>query len=490
MEGSDYYSLLGLSRDASLEEIRASYFMLARKIHPDITQDKVARAQYIVLQKAFEILTNPKKRELYDATLPPVPTALYSTNVTFSRSKLPAIDEPQLVYALVEFSCNARPESIRSVPIHLSLVLDTSTSMKGERLETVKSSAIQLLRKLKPTDLVNVIAFNDRADVLIPTTPVYELPRLEQRINMLQTFGGTEIYVALEAGLNQFHKREKIDNCIRHLILLTDGHTYGDEDKCYDLLSTSKSENILVSALGIGSDWNDTFLDRLTGITGGSVVFVDTLRNLDRFLEEKVNSVGNTFARGVSFEYSGDPGINIRFAFRISPETGPIEPQPLMTLGNLQYNLNLKVLFEFLISKSSPHLGIIKLAEGIIRMNLPEQGKTLAFPLSLEREFVNDVSPEPPPDSIVDAMARLTLYRLQERARKDVGSGNLQSAQEHLQYLATNLLASGDRELAHIVLVEAEHIKQSKRFSKDGDKRIKYSTRALLSPSGMEVNKL
>ena len=59
---------------------------------------------------------------------------------------------------------------------------------------------------------------------------------------------------------------------------------------------------------------------------------------------------------------------------------------------------------------------------------------------------------------------------------------------QHLQYLATHLLAEGDRELAHTVLVEAEHIQQSHRFSQEGDKRIKYGTRALLLLPGPEQN--
>ncbi|HMN62059.1 MAG TPA: hypothetical protein PJ988_16940, partial [Anaerolinea sp.] len=59
-------------------------------------------------------------------------------------------------------------------------------------------------------------------------------------------------------------------------------------------------------------------------------------------------------------------------------------------------------------------------------------------------------------------------------------------ATKHLHYLATHLLSQGDRELAHTVLMEAEHIQQSRRFSKEGDKKIKYGTRALLLPSGSE----
>jgi Ca-activated chloride channel homolog len=87
---------------------------------------------------------------------------------------------------------------------------------------------------------------------------------------------------------------------------------------------------------------------------------------------------------------------------------------------------------------------------------------------------------------IVEAMSKLTLYRMQEKVRAEVNEGQIDKATKHMHYLATHLLSQGDRELAHTVLIEAEHIQQSRRLSNEGEKRIKYGTRALLLPSGME----
>jgi Ca-activated chloride channel family protein len=87
---------------------------------------------------------------------------------------------------------------------------------------------------------------------------------------------------------------------------------------------------------------------------------------------------------------------------------------------------------------------------------------------------------EKPPTSILQAMSKLTLYRLQERARSEVQGGNYNQATRHLQHLATHLLSQGNRELARTVLMEADHIQRAHQFSKEGDKRIKYGTRALL----------
>ena len=72
----------------------------------------------------------------------------------------------------------------------------------------------------------------------------------------------------------------------------------------------------------------------------------------------------------------------------------------------------------------------------------------------------------------------------------EVSEGDVVNATRHLQYLATHLLSKGEKELAHTVLVEADHIQQSKKFSKEGDKRIKYGTRGLLLPPGTENENL
>ncbi|HEY9087199.1 MAG TPA: hypothetical protein VIO36_03440, partial [Anaerolineaceae bacterium] len=91
-----------------------------------------------------------------------------------------------------------------------------------------------------------------------------------------------------------------------------------------------------------------------------------------------------------------------------------------------------------------------------------------------------------PPAAVMEAVSRMTLYRMQENARRQVEAGDADKAARQLQYMATRLLSQGNRELAHTVLAEAEHIRHSRVFSKDGDKRVKYGTRALLLPSGME----
>jgi len=77
-------------------------------------------------------------------------------------------------------------------------------------------------------------------------------------------------------------------------------------------------------------------------------------------------------------------------------------------------------------------------------------------------------------------MSSLTLYRIQEKARKEAKEGNIVGATRHLHNVATHLLAQGDRKLAHTILEEAENLKVNKSFSDLGEKKMKYGTRSLM----------
>lgn len=68
MEYKDYYKILGVSKDASQEEIKRAYRELAKKYHPDANKnDPAAEKKFKEINEAYEVLKDPEKREKYDA---------------------------------------------------------------------------------------------------------------------------------------------------------------------------------------------------------------------------------------------------------------------------------------------------------------------------------------------------------------------------------------------------------------------------------------
>jgi len=102
--------------------------------------------------------------------------------------------------------------------------------------------------------------------------------------------------------------------------------------------------------------------------------------------------------------------------------------------------------------------------------------------LRMERPAAATSAGEPPPPSIVSALSRLALYRLQDRARQEADAGEFEAATRHLQSLAMQLHVQGHEELSKTALLEVESLRQIQALSQSGGKTIKYGTRALLLP--------
>jgi curved DNA-binding protein len=66
MDFKDYYTIMGVERDASQDEIKRAYRKLARKYHPDVSKESDAEARFKEVGEAYEVLKDPEKRAAYD----------------------------------------------------------------------------------------------------------------------------------------------------------------------------------------------------------------------------------------------------------------------------------------------------------------------------------------------------------------------------------------------------------------------------------------
>jgi curved DNA-binding protein len=66
MQYKDYYATLGIERDATPEAIKRAYRKLARKYHPDVSEERDAEERFKEVQEAYEVLKDPDKRQAYD----------------------------------------------------------------------------------------------------------------------------------------------------------------------------------------------------------------------------------------------------------------------------------------------------------------------------------------------------------------------------------------------------------------------------------------
>lgn len=482
----DYYALLGIFRDATQEEIKRAYFEAAQRLHPDKNEAPGETEIFLDVQQAYDTLSNSEKRTKYDKTLSPEEktSSPILQRVFYSRESLVRLGETQLIYALLEWKARKNDDEVVSPPLNICLVLDNSTSMKGQNIEMVKAAAIHLIRSLRPQDILSVVTFSDRAEILIPASLQIEPRKMEIKIRMLTPSGGTEILQGLQAGLSEVRRNLSLER-VNHIVLLTDGQTYGDEEEALALADEAESAGVGISGLGVGKDWNDEFLDKLAEKTGSSSRYIAEPQEIRSFLEEKFEQLAKVFAENVMLELQIPPKVELSYIFRLQPNAAHLTFEKKIQLGMILRDQPLGLLLEFQIHPDVVLKDEAELLSGTLKFEIPSQS-SLSQPMRvrISRKVTEVASLEPPSPTLVHALANLNLYRMQETAQEEAALGKYNEASRRLQHLATHLLSHGERSMAKTVLLEAENLQKEQSFSEEGRKNMKYGTRALLLPAG------
>ncbi len=480
-EKTDFYRRLNIGTGASEEAIKKAYRLAVKKAHPDVNKNAGATQLFLDIQEAYQMLSDPKHRKNYDAGREPgKSTPKILTHIEYSQNALLRLKEPQIIYALIDIVATEEAQDLTGLPLNLSLVIDNSTSMSGARLDMLKVAIKEIIQDLDQEDKISLISFNDFAKVLLPSQSQPQARQIESSVNDFFAEGGTEIFQGLEAGYHEI-TRSMTKNYVNHIILVTDGHTYGDEDSCLALAKKAAEEDIGISGMGLGIEWNDAFIDQLCALTGGQSQFVQDHNQIKEFLSQNIASLKQADTRRITLDILPAPGVQVNSAFRVLPEALPLPVQESYSLGILKKNTPHRVLLEFLIEPISGKLDRAVIASG--EFTLKRTGRDLTIPFTLERKLIEESEKlEPPVPEIIRAISHLTFYRLQEKAQHDILVGNPETAYQRLMNLSSHLMAKGEGGLAKIAMNEAQYIRSHNNFSPTGKKELKYGTIHLMLP--------
>lgn len=473
----EYYKILGVTSQATPDEVQAAYDALCRQI-PQEKQDKIANPAYARLVTAYEVLSNPERRATYDSLLVETRSLeLVKLQVKASRDRIKVSDAEQVVYLLVDISPPVQETKQR--PLNLSLVLDKSTSMQGNRLSHVKTAVELIVNKLTQADTLSIVSFSDRAEVVVPAGIVENPTAVVGQLRSVQASGGTEIFQGLQAGLKELSKAD-LDKYTNHLILLTDGHTYGDAEQCLALAQRVAGHNIGISAFGLGTEWNDHFLDELVAPSGGQSNFIEQPNEIIEHLQKRIQGLGTIYAQNLAIKTDLHKKVAIKYGFKLEPFAQPLSlNEETLHLGNLEGRAPLSALLELKIAPHDVETRInipIEIVADIPGPQLNQQTFKHTFCLYV----LSELSKEMPPDEIVDAVRVMNMYRMNEKVWQDVEAGHLDAASTRMQHLSTRLLEAGETALAQQAQQEMARIANAGTMSLAGRKKLKYGTRALI----------
>jgi Ca-activated chloride channel family protein len=187
-------------------------------------------------------------------------------------------------------------------PLNLTLVLDRSGSMSGDKIENAKAAALEAVRHLAADDVFSLVIFDHEVETLIPAMRVGDGRTAEYRIRSISARGNTAIYAGVTQGVAELRKNLEDRRYTHRLILLSDGMANKGPSTPDDFARLGQAllrERISVSTIGLGLDYNEDLMTRLAGKSDGNTYFVSSSRDLTSIFNAELGDVLNVVARRV-----------------------------------------------------------------------------------------------------------------------------------------------------------------------------------------------
>ena len=334
------------------------------------------------------------------------------------RERMQITGGSQMAYVLVEARPTAATAQVR-MPLNFALVLDHSGSMKGAKLRAVKDAVKLVVNNMAPTDFVSVVIFDDNVRVVVPSQPATDKSGLAAMVDGIKDGGGTAMSLGMSVGLTELRKHAS-PNLVNRMILLTDGVTYGDADRCRRIADDAGAAGIGIYPLGIGADWDEDLLDNVGQRSSGMPAeFIRRPEDALGIFERQLQSAAAVAVRNAQLTVRLPAGVAPKRSVKVLPlisEQGQdtlSDREVVAALGDVERDTPPAILMELLVEPKPA--GTFRIAQAELSYDVPGQG-TEKVRADAVVTFTNDpVPPEEANPVVMNYAEKANAHRLVTR---------------------------------------------------------------------------
>jgi Ca-activated chloride channel homolog len=404
--------------------------------------------------------------------------------VTLNKPQYPVLNTEQVAYVYIEaVPASDLPIAAGSVPLNLSFVLDRSGSMSGKPMQDLKQAAKLAVERLGPQDMVSIVIFDDHADVVVPSQPAGNKADLVAKIEAINERGGTQMSVGMQQGLTQLQQGLGAGR-VNRMILLTDGETWEDQDRCMQLAQQAGQMGVPITALGLGEEWNLQLLTGIASASGGTYEYVDTPDKVITAFQGIVDAMQGTVIANAHMTLRLVLGVRPKAVWRVTPLIERLAHHALsdrdvqVSLGDLQQK-GQSVLVELTLPVRQT--GTYRLAQAEVSYDVPGTGaRQEKSQADVMVGFVPDqAAAQAVNGRVMNIIEKVTAFKLQTQALDEAELGNMANATQKLRAAATRLLNLGELEMAQEAQAAADQMAGGQQLSTRETKKLHAATKKL-----------
>jgi Ca-activated chloride channel family protein len=197
-------------------------------------------------------------------------------------------------------------------PVDLAVVMDTSGSMSARgKIDQARRAAKLLAAKMEPGDTYSLTVFNDDATVVVPATQVDDPTAIQLAIDRIYEGGGTNLYAGMDRGAREV-RRSLREGTASRVVVLSDGNAnvgVTDDNALVRFAADLAGDGIALSTVGLGLEYNEDLLARLSDVGGGTYDFVDDASQLESVFSDELARVASVVARGTTVHVKLPKGV-------------------------------------------------------------------------------------------------------------------------------------------------------------------------------------
>lgn len=204
--------------------------------------------------------------------------------------------------------------SHKRLPLNISLVLDRSGSMAGDKMKYARKAAEFVINQLGEEDYVSIVNYDDRVGVSSASAPVRNKELLRQKIRELQERGSTNLTGGMLEGYQQV-KSTLREGYVHRVLLLTDGlANQGITDPIQIQRIAEKkyaADGIAISTFGLGADYNETLLTQLAETGRGDYYFIENPDKIPNIFAAELKGLLSVVAQNATVKLVLPPALKV-----------------------------------------------------------------------------------------------------------------------------------------------------------------------------------